>query len=144
MLVSLEVIQGWWSHARQRVLLWAWLVGVSKCFERTRYDSSSKILLLLTFLSVVEKITPNKASANSRWAVLLRHAANDNAFKPSLMMGARGWSAVDILVLAPGTRSSVGSVLDNHYVQPHVEGRKCSNRNTSSYVSGIRTRTAAV
>ena len=73
------------------------------------------------------------------WAVLLRHAASHTAFRPPLLMGARGLSAVDILVLAPGTSSSVGRVLDNHYVQPHVEGRKCSNRNPSSYVSGIRT-----
>ena len=77
-------------------------------------------------------------------AVSVRHAASDTAFRPYLLMGARGGSAIEILVVAPGTSSSVGRVLDNHYVQPHVEGRKCSNRNTSSYVSGIRTRTAAV
>ena len=73
------------------------------------------------------------------WAVSLRHAASDTAFRPSLLMGARGGSAVDILVVTPGTSSSVRRVVDNQYVQQYVGGRKCSNRNTSSYVSGIRT-----
>ena len=45
----------------------ALLGGVSRCLERTRYDSTSIIILLviLTFF-VPEKITPSKASANSR------------------------------------------------------------------------------
>ena len=73
------------------------------------------------------------------WAVSLRHAASDTAFRPPLLMVARGGSAVDILVVAPGTSSSVGRVLDNHDVQQYVEGRKCSNRTISSFVSGIRT-----
>ena len=42
------------------------------------------------------------------WAVSLRHAASDTAFRLYLLMGARGGSAVDILVVAPGTSSSVG------------------------------------
>ena len=60
------------------------------------------------------------------WAVSLRYAANDSAFRPALLMGARGGSAVDILVVAPRTSSSVGRVLDNHYVQQYVDGRKWS------------------
>ena len=51
--------------------------------------------------------------------------------------GARRGSAVDILVVASGTGSSVRRVWDKHYTQQYVGGRKCSNRNTSSYVSGI-------
>ena len=72
------------------------------------------------------------------WAVWLRHAASDTALRLYLLMGARGGSPVDVLVVAPGTSSSVRRVLD-HYEEHYLGGRKCSNRNTSSYVSGIRT-----
>ena len=72
------------------------------------------------------------------WAMSLRHAASDTVFRPSLLMGARAGSAVNILVVAPCTSNLVRRVLDNHYVQHYVGGRKCSNQNTSSYVSDIR------
>ena len=44
------------------------------------------------------------------WAVSLRHAASDTTVvRPVLLMGGRGGSAVDIVVVAPGTSSSVES-----------------------------------
>ena len=54
-------------------------------------------------------------------AVSLRHAASD-IVRPALLMGGRGGSAVDIVVVAPGTSSFVGRMLGNR----DVEGRKCS------------------
>ena len=55
------------------------------------------------------------------WSVSLRHAASDTtAVRLALPTGARGGSAVDIVVVAPGTSSSVGPVLGNRY----VEGRR--------------------
>ena len=55
------------------------------------------------------------------WTVSLRHAASDTAaVRPALRMGGRGGSGVDIVVVAPGTSSSVGRVLGNRY----VEGRR--------------------
>ena len=57
------------------------------------------------------------------WA--LRHAASDTTtVRPALLMGGRGGSAVDIVVVAPGTStsSSVGGVFGNRY---RVYGR-CS------------------
>ena len=51
------------------------------------------------------------------WAVSLRHATSDTtAVRPALTMGARGRSAVDIVVVACGTSSSVGCMLGNRYV----------------------------
>ena len=51
-------------------------------------------------------------------AVSLRHAASDTtAVRPALLMGGRGGSAVDIVVVARGTSSSVGRVLGNRYVK---------------------------
>ena len=49
----------------------------------------------------------------SMWTVSLRHAASDTtAVKPAVLMGGRGGSAVDIVVVAPGTSSAVvGCVL---------------------------------
>ena len=42
--------------------------------------------------------------------VSLRHAASDTTVvRPVLLMGGRGGSAVDIVVVAPGTSSSVES-----------------------------------
>ena len=47
------------------------------------------------------------------WTVPLRHASSDTtAVKPAPLMGGRGGSAVDIVVVAPGTSSAVvGRVL---------------------------------
>ena len=82
------------------------------------------------------------------WAVSLRHAASDTAFRPSLLMGARSGSALDILVVSPGTCSSVRRVSDNYYVQQYVGGRKCATEIHRAryqvyvlllHVSGIRT-----
>ena len=48
------------------------------------------------------------------WAVSLRHAVSDTtAVKHALLMGGRGVSAVDIVVVAPGTSCSLGRVLGN-------------------------------
>ena len=45
------------------------------------------------------------------WTVSLRHAASDTtAVKPSLLMGGRGGSAVDAVVVAP--RVSLALLLD--------------------------------
>ena len=54
------------------------------------------------------------------WAVSLRHAASDASVRPGLMMGGRGRSDVDIVVVPPGTSSSAGRVLSNRW----VEGRR--------------------
>ena len=53
-------------------------------------------------------------------AVSLKCAASDTV-RPVLLMGGRRDSAVDIVVAAPVTSSSVASVLDNGY----VKGRRC-------------------
>ena len=52
----------------------------------------------------------------------LRHVASDStAVKPTLLMGGRGGSAVDIVVVAPGMSNAVvGRVLGNR----NVEGRR--------------------
>ena len=57
--------------------------------------------------------------------VSLRHAAGDTTVvRPALLMGRRGGgSAVDIVVVAPGTSSSVGRVLSTRYVEGR---RRCS------------------
>ena len=54
--------------------------------------------------------------------VSLRHAASDTTVvRPVLLMGGRGGSAVDIVVVAPGMSSAVvGRVLGNR----NVEGRR--------------------
>ena len=44
-------------------------------------------------------------------AMSLRHAASDTAVRPAVLMGVQGGSAVDIVVVAHGTSSSVGRVL---------------------------------
>ena len=51
-----------------------------------------------------------------------RHAARDTtAVRPAVLMGGRGGSAVDIVVVSPGTSSAVvGRVLGNC----NVEGRR--------------------
>ena len=56
------------------------------------------------------------------WAASLRHAAGDiTAVRSALLMGGRGGSAVDIVVVARGTSSS----LDVCWViATYVEGRK--------------------
>ena len=56
------------------------------------------------------------------WTVSLRHDASDTtAVKPALLMGGRGESAADIVVVAPGMSSAVvGRVLGNR----NVEGRR--------------------
>ena len=57
------------------------------------------------------------------WA--LRHAASDTtAVRPALLMGGRGGSAADIVVVAHGTStsSSVGGVFGNRY-RVYVEAR---------------------
>ena len=71
------------------------------------------------------------------WA--LRHAASDTtAVRPALLMGGRGGSTVDIVLVAPCTSSSVGRVFGNRYMSK-VGGPRCSfrlqklNRNKSSY-----------
>ena len=51
----------------------------------------------------------------------LRYAASDTG-RPALLMGERGF-AVGIVVVAPGTSSSVGRVLGK---KGDVEGRRCS------------------
>ena len=52
------------------------------------------------------------------WAVSLRHAASDTtAVRPTLLMGGRGASAVDIVVVVRGTSSSVVYVLGNRCVE---------------------------
>ena len=53
------------------------------------------------------------------WNVSLRHAASDTtAVKPAPLMGGRGGSAVDIIVVAPGMSSAVvGRVLGNRNVE---------------------------
>ena len=52
----------------------------------------------------------------------VRHAASDStAVKPALLMGGRGGSAVDIVIVAPGMSNAVvGRVLGNR----NVEGRR--------------------
>ena len=56
-----------------------------------------------------------------RPTVTLSHAAGDTtAVRPALLMGGRGGSAVDIVVVERGTSSSVGRVLGNRF----VEGRR--------------------
>ena len=52
----------------------------------------------------------------------VRHAASDStADKPALLMGGRGGSAVDIVVVAPGMSNAVvGRVLGNR----NAEGRR--------------------
>ena len=54
-------------------------------------------------------------------AVSLRHAASRTAVRPALLMGARGGSSVDIVVVAPGS-SSAGRVLGNHSSLTNVGG----------------------
>ena len=58
------------------------------------------------------------------WTVSLRHPASDSAaVKPAPLMGGRGGSAVDIVVVAPGMISAVvGRVLGNR----NVDGRRNS------------------
>ena len=54
------------------------------------------------------------------WTMSLIHGASDTAtVRPALLMGGRGGTAVDIVVVATGTStsSSVGRVLGNRYVQ---------------------------
>ena len=73
---------------------------------------------------------PSEASANSTvrptecvpCGLSLRHAAGDaTAVKPAPLMGRRGGSEVDIVVVAPAMSSAfVGRILDNH----NVQGRK--------------------
>ena len=46
-------------------------------------------------------------------AVSLRHATSHAAVRLALLMGARGWSSEDFVVVAPGS-SSVGRMLSNH------------------------------
>ena len=55
----------------------------------------------------------------------LRHAASGTtAVRPALLMGGRGGSTVGVVVVAPGTSSSIGHVLGNR----DVEGRRNYNR----------------
>ena len=55
------------------------------------------------------------------WTVSLRHVAGDTintAVKPAPLMGGRGGSKVDIVVVAPGMSSAVvGRVLGNRNVE---------------------------
>ena len=53
-------------------------------------------------------------------AVSLRHAASRTAVRPTPLMGARGGSPVDIVVVAPGC-SYVGRALGNHKSMSKVE-----------------------
>ena len=69
------------------------------------------------------------------WAMSLRHAASYAAVRLALLMGGRGGSAADIVLIAPGPSRSVGRMLSNCY----VVGRRCRmsssklNRNKSCY-----------
>ena len=54
-------------------------------------------------------------------AVSLGHAAGRTAVRHGLLMGTRGGSSVDIVVVAPGS-SSVGRVLGNPYSMSKVGG----------------------
>ena len=110
-----ELVEPW----RQRVSLGAWLGGVSKCVERSRYDSTTINTngFFCSGRNYAEQGLSHLSAERmcARRAVSLRHAASGNVFRPSILMGVRGGSALDILVVAPGTSSSDGRVLDTHY-----------------------------
>lgn len=56
-------------------------------------------------------------------AVSLRHTPSDTTVvKPALMIGGRGRSDVDIVIVELGTNSSVGRVSGNRYVEGRRQG----------------------
>ena len=88
-----------------------------KSLDHTYQGTSTSKRYTITVFFCSGKNSAEQASANSTmWAASLRHAASDTtAVRPAVLIGGRGESAVDIVVVAPGTSSSVGRVLGNHY-----------------------------
>ena len=92
----------------------SWAVfQISKAWNvRTRYQYT------ITVLSCCGKHSAERGFSQlwadrmcTMWAVSLRHAASDTtAVRPALLMGGRGGSAVDIVVVVRGTSSSLGRV----------------------------------
>ena len=96
--------------------------------ERTRYDHNVLFCCLLEEKNYRARPQPTLGRPNVYHVhVSLRHAASDTTVRPALLMGARGGSAVEIVVAASGASRSVGRVLGNW---------RCSflHRTKSSYV----------
>ena len=65
----------------------------------------------------------------------LRHAPSHTAVRPAPLMGGRGGSAVEVVVVARGTSTSIERVLGNRYVEGR-SSRFCVYKNKHNKTDG--------